>query len=144
MFVFINKKVIMFQIKTRVDYGLIIMLELAENQHSPLSLTGLAKRLKVSSAYLIQISQSLTKAGLIVSKEGTKGGYTLAKPAGKISLLTIFEALEGNIERRCVSLNGKCPNTKNCKARGPWDIVLADIKSVLSKRSLASVAGKKL
>lgn len=134
----------MFQIKTRVDYGLIIMLELAENQQAPLSLTGLAKRLKVSSAYLIQISQSLTKAGLIVSKEGTKGGYTLAKSASKISLLAIFEALEGDIQRRCISINGKCPNAKNCKARGPWDIVLNDIKLVLKKRSLASVTGKKL
>lgn len=120
------------------------MLELAANDESPLSLTGLAKRLKVTSAYLIQISQSLTKAGLIKSREGTKGGYTLAKPAAKISLLAIFEALEGDIKRRCVSLGGKCPNAKDCKARGPWDIVLADIKLVLSKRSLASVAGKKL
>lgn len=134
----------MFQIKTRVDYGLIIMLELAANDNSPLSLTGLAKRLKVTSAYLIQISQPLTKAGLIKSREGTKGGYTLAKPAGKISLLAVFEALEGNIQRRCISLNGKCPNAKDCKARGPWDIVLDDIKSVLNKRSLASLVGKKL
>jgi Rrf2 family protein len=134
----------MFQIKTRVDYGLIIMLELAANDNSPLSLTGLAKRLKVTSAYLIQISQSLTKAGLIVSREGTKGGYTLAKPANKISLLAIFEALEGNIQRRCISLDGKCPNAKDCKARGPWDIVLDDIKLVLKKRSLASIVGKKL
>ncbi|QQG52534.1 MAG: Rrf2 family transcriptional regulator [Candidatus Falkowbacteria bacterium] len=134
----------MFQIKTRVDYGLIIMLELAANDSSPLSLTGLAKRLKVTSAYLIQISQPLTKAGLIKSREGTKGGYTLAKPAGKISLLAIFEALEGDIKRRCVSLDGKCPNAKDCKARGPWDIVLDDIKSALGKRSLASLVGKKL
>ncbi|MFA6416779.1 MAG: Rrf2 family transcriptional regulator [Patescibacteria group bacterium] len=134
----------MFQIKTRVDYGLIIMLELAANDNSPLSLTGLAKRLKVTSAYLIQISQPLTKAGLIKSREGTKGGYTLAKPASKISLLAIFEALEGNIQRRCISLNGKCPNAKDCKARGPWDIVLDDIKSALNKRSLASLVGKKL
>lgn len=134
----------MFQIKTRVDYGLIIMLELAANDNSPLSLTGLAKRLKVTSAYLIQISQPLTKAGLIKSREGTKGGYTLAKPAAKISLLAIFEALEGDIQRRCVALNGKCPNTKTCQARGPWDIVLDDIKSALNKRSLASLVGKKL
>lgn len=134
----------MFQIKTRVDYGLIIMLELAANDGSPLSLTGLAKRLKVSSAYLIQISQSLTKVGLIKSKEGTKGGYALSKPAAKISLLAIFEALEGSLQRRCVALGGKCPNAKNCKARGPWDIVLDDIKSALSKRSLASLVGKKL
>ncbi len=134
----------MFQVKTRVDYGLIIMLELAANGNSPLSLTGLANRLKVTSAYLIQISQPLTKAGLIKSREGTKGGYTLAKPAGKISLLAIFEALEGGIQRRCISLNGKCPNAKDCKARGPWDIVLDDIKSALNKRSLASLVGKKL
>jgi len=132
----------MFQVKTRVDYGLVIMVDLAKNQKSPRPISGLAKKLKVSSAYLIQIAQSLTKAGLISSREGVNGGYNLTRVASKISLLEIFEALEGNIKKRCSSLPGKCPHASDCEVKGPWDIILNDVKSILSKRSLASLIKK--
>jgi len=134
----------MFQIKTRVDYGLMIMLELARQPKKTLSLSGLAQRLNISSAYLIQISQSLTKAGLIKSREGVQGGYILARPAGQISLLSIIEALEGAISTRCLSGEKHCPGFSGCRVRGVWDFIIADIKTVLKKRTLASLLKKSL
>ena len=134
----------MFQIKARVDYGLMIMLELARRPKFILSLTGLAKRLGISSVYLIQISQSLTKAGLIKSKEGAQGGYILAKPAGQISLLSIIEALEGNIAARCLSAGKQCACFSGCQARGVWGLILSDIRLTLKKRTLASLLKKSL
>ena len=134
----------MFQIKARADYGLLIMLELAHAPQQLLSLTGLAKRLKISSVYLIQISQSLTKAGLIKSKEGAQGGYILAKPAAQISLLSIIEALEGRLKTRCSATGKKCPCLSDCQVRGAWDSILSDLKLTLKKRTLASLLKKSL
>jgi len=134
----------MFQIKARVDYGLMIMLELARRPQQILSLSGLAKKLHISPVYLIQISQSLTKAGLIKSKEGASGGYLLAKPAHQISLLVIIEALEGDIETRCLSGGSPCACLSSCRIRGAWDFILSDIRATLKKRNLASLVKKAL
>lgn len=134
----------MFTIKARVDYGLMIMLELAREPKQILSLSGLAKQLHISSIYLIQISQSLTKAGLIKSKEGAQGGYILARPASRISLLEIIEALEGNIQTRCLSGKEACPCLDGCRARGVWGFILFDIKAVLKAKTLSALLKKSL
>jgi Rrf2 family iron-sulfur cluster assembly transcriptional regulator len=134
----------MFQIKARVDYGLMIMLQLAREPKHILSLSGLAKRLGISSIYLIQISQSLTKAGLIKSKEGSRGGYILARAASQISLLAIIEALEGDIEARCLSGGKQCACLSSCQIRDVWSFILGDIRSTLKKRTLASLLKKSL
>ena len=130
----------MFKIKTKVDYGLMIMCELAKRPGQVVSLSPIAKKLKISSIYLIQISQLLARAGLISSREGSQGGYVLERPASKISLLEIIEALEGGIKVRCAVASDKCcPNSEGCELRNIWTDVLGDLKSVLRDRSLASL-----
>lgn len=50
---------------------------------------------------------NLSKLGLIVSKEGKSGGYTLGKPATTITLADIYEAVQTN------PVLGKARNTPN-------------------------------
>ena len=130
----------MFQIKTRADYGLMIMFELAKKPRQVTPVTSIAKRMQVSSIYLIQIARLLFRAGLIKSQEGARGGYYLAKSPAKISILQILEALEGKIEVSCAaSPTHHCPNQSSCQIRSLWGEILPDIKAVLKKRSLASL-----
>ena len=130
----------MFQIKAKVDYGLLIMIGLAEQPKDIIPVSKIAKKMGVSSIYLIQIAQSLFKAGLIKSKEGARGGYYLARPAQKISILEILEALDGRIDLRCnINKNGECPHLDSCRARSLWEKILPDLKKTLEKRSLASL-----
>jgi len=130
----------MFQIKARADYGLLIMFELAKNPRQVTPVTKIAKRMGVSSIYLIQIAKSLYQAGLVKSKEGAQGGYFLAKSPGQISILQIIEALEGKIELSCATdKSHQCPHTKACQVRSVWGEILPDLKKVLKKRSLASL-----
>lgn len=116
-----------------------IMCELARSPGKIIPLSGLAKKLKISSIYLIQIARPLLAADLLKSREGALGGYTLAKPAGKISVLEIFEALDGEIVSRCKSDGKKCPHCGTCKQRNIWEVLLADLKKGLAKKSLASL-----
>jgi Rrf2 family protein len=47
--------------------------------------------------FVSQIMRLLASAGIVTSTRGVQGGYKLAKPAGKISLLEIVEAIDGPI-----------------------------------------------
>jgi Rrf2 family cysteine metabolism transcriptional repressor len=124
----------MLQIKAKIDYGLTIMTELAGHPDEIVSLSGLAKKIQISSVYLIQIARSLSRAGLIKSKEGAGGGYILTRPADKISLLAIIEALDGDNPGR-----GAGEPKFHCHLQGAWGVVVDDIKKVLEKKNLSSL-----
>jgi Rrf2 family protein len=60
-----------------------------------LAAAALAEYHGVSTSYLLKHLQALTGARILQSVPGPKGGYRLARPAGKISLLDIVLAIEG-------------------------------------------------
>jgi Rrf2 family protein len=49
----------------------------------------------VPKTFLKQIIQDLLRCGLIKSKRGACGGYTLARSPGEISFYDVIEAIEG-------------------------------------------------
>lgn len=60
-----------------------------------LSAAALAEFHGVSTSYLLKHLQSLSKAGILRTEPGPKGGYCLARSADTISLLDIVLAVEG-------------------------------------------------
>ena len=54
----------------------------------------IAEYLDIARPTLVKILQSLTKAGILESREGAKGGVRLARKPEEVSLLDILDALE--------------------------------------------------
>lgn len=73
------------------------MIYIAAHPEHPVSTATLAKRFKASAAHLSKVMQRLTHTGLLKSQRGPSGGFVLAKPAKKITLLEVYEATEGPI-----------------------------------------------
>lgn len=63
-----------------------------------------------SEAHLAKVLQRLVKAGLLHSTRGPKGGFALAKPADGITLLDVYEVIEGEIHQsECPTGRTTCP-----------------------------------
>jgi len=58
----------------------------------------IATGLKVSEAHLSKVLQRLARAGLVKSVRGPQGGFKLEKPREQITLLEVYEAIEGRLE----------------------------------------------
>lgn len=58
----------------------------------------IATKLRSSEAHLSKVLQRLAKAGLVSSTRGPKGGFVLKRSAREISLLEVYEAIEGRLE----------------------------------------------
>ena len=83
---------------TKAEYGVRLMVELGrQGGDEPLSLTAIAEAERLPLSYLEHVVARLRKAGLVVSKRGAHGGYSLARPADEIAMDEVVLALEGAI-----------------------------------------------
>jgi Rrf2 family protein len=89
----------MLTISSKSRYGIAALLALAEFHNSGLlQIKDIASRCDIPHQYLEQIFNRLGKTGILKSTRGKNGGYELAKPPGKITVLDIVNTLEGDIE----------------------------------------------
>jgi Rrf2 family protein len=71
---------------------------LATDPEGSLSVKAIGARFNVSEAHLSKVLQRLVKVGLLTSVRGPKGGFSLAIPPDRATLLQVFEAIEGPME----------------------------------------------
>lgn len=84
------------KISSKGKYGLLLMLDLAMyDSGNYISLMDVSERTGVTQKYLEQIVSALSRAGLVRSQRGTRGGYRLAKDSEEITSGDILRALEG-------------------------------------------------
>jgi len=84
------------RLSLQVHYAICGIFDLAYNGQGELvQVRVVGERQGIPTRYLEQIFQRLRKADLIVGKRGPGGGYTLSRPAAKITLREIVEAVEG-------------------------------------------------
>ena len=89
--------------------GLHATVLLAGNSNGPVPVRELAAALKASQAHLSKVMQRLVRAGLVASTRGPRGGFVLARPSEEITLLQVYEAIEGRIEPgNCVFGDAPC------------------------------------
>lgn len=73
-----------------------------------------AERLSVSEAHLAKVLQRLGRAGLVKSVRGPKGGFRLQKPGDKVTLLNVFEAIDGPFNPKFCLMEKKTCNGNDC------------------------------
>jgi len=71
------------------------MVFLAAQESDVRNVGQIADRLGVSKAHLHKVFQQLARIGLLKSNRGPGGGYTLGRESDQITLLDIYEAIEG-------------------------------------------------
>ncbi len=86
------------RITTTSRYGLRAVFDVAyHGAGQPTQIKDIARRQRISQRYLEQIFNRLLKAGILMSRRGPRGGYTLARDASQITIGDIIEAAQGPI-----------------------------------------------
>jgi Rrf2 family protein len=80
----------------QVQYAVCGVFDLAYNgRGEPVQIRVISERQAIPSRYLEQIFQRLRRAGLVTSKRGPGGGYSLSRSPDRITLRDVVEAVEG-------------------------------------------------
>jgi Rrf2 family protein len=111
----------------------------------PVLIADLAKQENIPKKFLEFILLSLRKGGLLLSRVGKGGGYSLALPANKITIGSIVRNLEGDIAPvQCLSTTNyarceECQDEETCGIRLTMEDVNVALSSVLDGLTLADM-----
>ena len=132
----------MFRISRLTDYGIVVMTHLAVcGDDRTQNARELASCSKLPAPVVSKLLKSLTRAGLLVSRRGAKGGYGLARSAEKISVVDMITALEGPVGiTECAVHPGACAQESTCNVRDPWQQINGAVTAALECITLADLA----
>lgn len=110
------------QITRQADYAVRAVLYLAglnNGRRAPTS--EIAREQRIPPSFLAKIVSQLSVAGVVQTSRGARGGVTLARSPGDITLLEVIEAIDGPILlNECVEDPSVCYFGDDCPVHGVW------------------------
>ncbi len=108
----------------------------------PIASRNIARAEGIPAGYLAKVLQQLAKAGYIRAVKGRERGYVFARPPEDISLLELFETLEGEtLFDDCPLRHCACGGTSgNCHIFAQWLAATRGMKDLLRETKIAAAA----
>src|SRR5512147_2407523 len=124
------------------EYAIRGVLYLAQQNDGKVSmLSAIAKAQDVPPRFLAKIFQALAKAGIVKSHRGAKGGFSLARPAGEITVRDVIEAIEGPVTLNiCLVGEGECARDHFCPVHSVWESAQEKMLGILSQANFGDLA----
>jgi len=102
----------------------------------------IAEEFTIPPELLAKILQRLARERLIVSQNGPRGGYVLARRPVEITVGQVVRALEGPINIvECLEEDSDCPQMARCNLRLPVQKIQVAISQLLDTMTLAELVG---
>ena len=126
------------------EYGIRCVLHLARHGKGTLvSRKEIAVRTDVPPHFLAKIAQQLSRAGIIEILQGANGGYRLLAEPSEITLLSVIEAVIGEISLNdCVSRPESCHNSRICAIHRVWEKANRQLRDTLRETNFAAMAAE--
>lgn len=135
----------MLRLSKKSDYALMSMKHLAARSDGGAS----SSAREISEAYdiplelLAKVLQRLVRARLLVSVQGTRGGYRLARHASMISVADVIQAVDGPVTvTACSTDDHNCDQYSKCSIRDPLSKIKGRILDALNTMSVAEMAAE--
>jgi Rrf2 family protein len=132
----------MVRLSKKVEYGLIAIRHIATRNGDIVTAKEIAETYHIPYELLAKVLQRLSKAGLIVSHQGVRGGYSLAKRPEEILVGTVINVIEGvsPVIAQCMSEGPEsCGVFEVCTIKTPLQKVQENIERSFSTMTVAEI-----
>jgi Rrf2 family protein len=124
-------------------HALAVLAHHSGQRHSSRAIAG---SIATNPVVIRRLLAQLSRAGIVESSHGAKGGFRLAKPAAKVTLHDIYKAVEdcGSLFALHEKKNEKCPVACRMASilQGVFERVESKIVPELKSTTLADIVGK--
>jgi Rrf2 family protein len=133
-------KEIGMRISRSTGYALLAVGYIAQHKNKKIILSqDISKKYDIPLEYLLKILQHLVRANVLNSKRGPHGGYSLAKPPNKITVLQIVEAVDGPLVSH-LSLAEQIHKSKfGVRTDKVFEKAIAQVRTVFRQTKLSSL-----
>jgi Rrf2 family protein len=134
----------MLRLTKKADNALMAMKHLAvKSDTATISAREIAAEYEIPIELMAKVLQRLARRGLLISTQGTRGGYRLSKSTASISVADIIEAIDGPLTvTACSTHDDQCGQYAKCNVRDPLWRIKDRILEALSTCSLAEIAAE--
>jgi Rrf2 family protein len=122
-----------------VEYALRAVAYLADQAPEARTTEQIAQVTRVPQAYLSKVIQSLSRAGIVRSQRGVKGGVSLAKAPSAVTILEVVNAVDPIVRIRECPLGLKAHGMRLCPLHRRLDNALASVEQAFATTTLAEV-----
>lgn len=134
----------MLKIAKSVEYALLALKYIYERQDLDcVSTKVISESVDIPYDLLAKIMQKLVKDEIIISQQGTKGGYTLALPPDKINITRIVNAVEQKVQVTDCMVEtptlDNCKRYQNCCLRNPLNQIQLKINKLFDELTLGEI-----
>lgn len=131
----------MLRLSKKADYALIAMKHLARKGERSTSAREIAEQYGIPIELMAKVLQRLVRTGLLISTQGTRGGYTLGRIPASISVADVIQAIDGPLTvTACSTEKNSCEQYTRCSIRDPLWQIRERIVATLGTVSLAEMA----
>jgi len=132
----------MLRLSKKADYALMAVRHLALKAGPPsTSAREIAEQYDIPIELMAKVLQRLVRAGVLISTQGTRGGYTLGRPSSLISVADVIQAVDGPVTvTACSPDDHACEQYGTCSIRDPLWKIKSRILETLSTVSVAELA----
>jgi len=132
------------RVSRSTGYALLAVGYIAKNQGDGVVLSqDISNQYDIPLEYLLKILQQLVRANVLRSKRGPRGGFSLAKPTNKITMLEIIEAVDGPLTGELNLADQAGNEPYSVRAEQTYNRAIAQAKSVFQKTKLSGLLGSK-
>jgi Rrf2 family protein len=124
-----------------VSLALHTIIYLSSRKERMVSTKEVAAAFQASEAHLAKVMQRLVRVGLVKSLRGPKGGFALNRPAEEISLLEVYQEIEGPLGNGGCLLSEKVCDGKRCVLGGLLAGINHQIMDYLRQTKIVELAG---
>ena len=109
------------EITRQTDYAIRCILYLSGKQDQPTVVDEIAQEMSIPKSFLSKIVQKLSRAAILESFRGSKGGFKLARKHAAISVLDVIEAMQGTAAaNKCAVDKAQCNLSCTCIIHPVW------------------------
>jgi len=132
----------MLRLSKKADYALMALKHLATRTDlESASAREIAEAYDIPVELMAKVLQRLARRGLLSSHQGTRGGYRLSRPVGKISVADIIQAIDGPLTVTACSTEAEnCGQYSKCSVRDPLWKIKDRIVAALATCSLEEIS----
>lgn len=132
------------QLSKTFDYAIRSLVHLAllpPGQGADLRAISVSQGVPVS--YLAKVMRNLVRGGLVNSTLGRDGGYALRKPPEQITLLQVYEVMEGELRLvECMDSERNCTLSRGCTQASVWRKLTQAVEGIFRETTLADLLPK--